>query len=159
MNSSQTPEPPRTRIGLARPSQALKSPTTLTRSAFGDQTAKRIPGYALELDRVRAEDAVDVPVLALAEQMQVEIAQHRREAIGIVLDMGQTVGIRPIRPGSVRGSRLRLAFPDEEITALDALASARRVRPVGRCSACGRKTRATARPLSSWRPRTSKGSW
>ncbi len=40
MNSSQTPLPPRTRIGWQRPSHWLKSPTTLTRSAFGAQVGE-----------------------------------------------------------------------------------------------------------------------
>jgi hypothetical protein len=34
---------PRWRIGWRRPSQALKSPTTLTRRALGAQTAKAVP--------------------------------------------------------------------------------------------------------------------
>ena len=38
---SQTPARARSRIGWRRPSQPLKSPTTLTRRAFGAQTAKR----------------------------------------------------------------------------------------------------------------------
>ncbi len=43
MNSSQTPHGRRSRIGLRRPSQALKSPTTDTRAAAGAQTAKITP--------------------------------------------------------------------------------------------------------------------
>ena len=42
-NSSQTPADGLSRIGLRRPSQALKSPTTETRRAFGAHTAKRTP--------------------------------------------------------------------------------------------------------------------
>ena len=38
--NTQTPLPMSFRIGLTRPSQLLKSPTTLTRCAFGAQTAK-----------------------------------------------------------------------------------------------------------------------
>ena len=40
---SQTPLTPSDRIGCARPSQPLKSPTTLTRCALGAQTAKCTP--------------------------------------------------------------------------------------------------------------------
>ena len=43
MNSSQTPPSWRRRMGLRRPSQLLKSPTTETRWALGAQTAKRTP--------------------------------------------------------------------------------------------------------------------
>jgi len=34
------------RVGLTRPSQLLKSPTTLTLCAFGAQTAKYTPAHA-----------------------------------------------------------------------------------------------------------------
>ena len=40
---SQTPDGTSSRIGCTRPSQPLKSPMTLTRSAFGAQTAKCTP--------------------------------------------------------------------------------------------------------------------
>ena len=43
MNSSHTPAPPSERIGCARPSQKLKSPTSLTPRAFGAQTANAVP--------------------------------------------------------------------------------------------------------------------
>ena len=43
MNISQMPDAPRERIGCSRPSQPLKSPTTLTERAFGAQTAKETP--------------------------------------------------------------------------------------------------------------------
>ena len=44
MKISQTPDAPSSRIGWKRPSQLLKSPTTLTRWAFGAHTAKLAPG-------------------------------------------------------------------------------------------------------------------
>ena len=43
MKISQTPAGTSSRIGCTRPSQPLKSPTTLTRSAFGAHTAKCTP--------------------------------------------------------------------------------------------------------------------
>jgi hypothetical protein len=43
MKISQTPDGPSERIGCTRPSQSLKSPTALTRWAFGAQTAKCTP--------------------------------------------------------------------------------------------------------------------
>ncbi len=42
-NSSQTPVPPRDRIGCPRPSQWLKSPMTRTPRALGAQTANAVP--------------------------------------------------------------------------------------------------------------------
>ena len=43
MKISQTPHSARRRIGWRRPSQPLKSPTTLTRIAFGAHTVKPTP--------------------------------------------------------------------------------------------------------------------
>src|SRR5262245_37502320 len=40
---SHTPLDPKERIGWQRPSQSLKSPTTLTRCALGAHTAKLVP--------------------------------------------------------------------------------------------------------------------
>ena len=43
MKISHTPDGTSLRIGCTRPSQRLKSPMTLTRCAFGAQTAKCTP--------------------------------------------------------------------------------------------------------------------
>ena len=43
VQSSKTPELPTRRIGKSRPSHRQKSPTTLTRRAFGAQTANAVP--------------------------------------------------------------------------------------------------------------------
>jgi hypothetical protein len=43
MNISQIPDGISRRIGLTRPSHRLKSPTTLTRCAFGAHTEKCTP--------------------------------------------------------------------------------------------------------------------
>ena len=80
MNSSQTPESPRTLIGWWRPSQWLKVPTTLTRSAFGAQTAKRMPRTPSTVQLVRAEEAVRVHVAAVREAREVERVDVRLEA-------------------------------------------------------------------------------
>ena len=84
MNSSHTPLEPCTAIGCTRPSQRLKSPTTLTRSAFGAQTAKRVAADAVALLEVAAQRAPGLAQAALVEQIQIMPAQHRREGIGIV---------------------------------------------------------------------------
>jgi len=50
---SQMPPGTSSRIGVTRPSHPLKSPTTLTRSAFGAQTAKctpRVPPNVMQCD-------------------------------------------------------------------------------------------------------------
>src|SRR5260370_3165721 len=45
MNRSQIPDAPRLRIGCFVPSQSLKFPITLTRSAFGLHTANATPRF------------------------------------------------------------------------------------------------------------------
>ena len=74
-NSSQMPEAPSERIGCRRPSQLLKSPTTLTRGRSGAQTANVVPATPVDLADVRAELSVELLVAALARQMQVELAR------------------------------------------------------------------------------------
>ena len=49
------PLTPRLRIGCVAGFQPLKSPMTLTCSAFGAQTAKCTPGYAVDFAAVRTE--------------------------------------------------------------------------------------------------------
>jgi hypothetical protein len=98
-NSSQTPLAPRTRIGWQRPSHWLKSPTTLTRSAFGAQVAKARTRDAVHGARVRAEHAVGVAVAALAEQVQVEIADLRRETVGVDVAVQGAGHVAPVHLG------------------------------------------------------------
>ena len=83
MNSSQMPELPRWRIGCARPSQRLKSPITLTRSALGAHTAKTTPRGAAVVDDVRAELLIRAEVVALVEKLQVQVAQDGQEAVRV----------------------------------------------------------------------------
>ena len=87
MNSSQMPLPPRTRIGWRRPSQRLKSPTTLTRSALGGPNGEKHAGDAIDLMLVCAEKAMGMAVSSFPEQMQVQIAELRRERVGIMRDV------------------------------------------------------------------------
>ena len=84
MNSSQTPVGTSSRIGCTRPSHPLKSPTTLTRSAFGAHTAKCTPVVGAEADAVRAELLERPVVRAFAEQMQIEVGEHAAVAVRIV---------------------------------------------------------------------------
>ena len=78
------PEEPSERIGCRRASQPLKSPTTWTSGAAGAQTANDVPRHALELAHVRAEPRPQLLVAALADQVQVEVADRRQEAVGIL---------------------------------------------------------------------------
>ena len=78
-NNSQTPLGMCLRIGWLRRSHMLKSPTTLTLSAFGAQTAKFTPAHAVDRAQMGAEPLVAPPMRAFAEQVQVVVGQHRRE--------------------------------------------------------------------------------
>ena len=72
------------RIGWQRPSQPLKSPTTLTRLALGAHTAKVTPSISVDARRVGAELFVDAVVRALAEQVQVIAGQRGGEPVGVL---------------------------------------------------------------------------
>jgi hypothetical protein len=93
MNSSQMPDAPRVCMACRRPSQRLNGPTTLTRSAFGAHTAKRVPSSPSRVTGMRAELVVDAVVIALAEQVQVEVRQLRREVVGVVTGDLVAVGV------------------------------------------------------------------
>ena len=77
MKSSQTPELPSRCIWWSLPFQPLKSPTTLTPRACGAQTANDDAFGATDFRDVRAELFVDLFVTAFAEEMEVNIAEHR----------------------------------------------------------------------------------
>ena len=53
---------------------------------------------------MRAELVIDALVGALAEQIKIEIAQHRRETVGVVEldDIVAELGAQPVAPGAVR---------------------------------------------------------
>ena len=113
MKISQIPVGPQFRIGWRRPSQWLKLPTTLTRRAFGAQTAKWTPRNPSCVAEVGAEPLEVAVVRPLAEQVEVEVGQDRAEPVGVdelpgvplvVLD-GQAVGERLGRPGKTASKR------------------------------------------------------
>ena len=83
-NSSNTPHSTRFRIGCRRPSQLLNGPTTLTRLAFGAQTRKATPSTPSIGPEMGAQLLVNAEMIALADQMDVHLAEQRRKAIGIV---------------------------------------------------------------------------
>ena len=74
--SSQMPDEPRLCMTWAPPSQRLNGPTTLTRSAFGAHTANRVRGAAPSSRGMRTELVVNPLVLALAEQIQIEVGNR-----------------------------------------------------------------------------------
>ena len=57
--------------------QPLKSPTTLTARAFGAHTANAVPVGPVDRARMRAERVPQPLVAALADQVQVELAERR----------------------------------------------------------------------------------
>ena len=64
---------PRTRMAWRRPSQKLKSPTTLTRRARRGEHRESDPADAVDHHRMRAELLVETHVRAFAEQIEIEI--------------------------------------------------------------------------------------
>ena len=90
-----------------RPSQQLKSPTTLTRRAFGAQTTKATPCDAFHLHRMSAELVVEREVVAFAEQVEIELGEHGRKAVRILqLDLAVAeAGAQPVVLGIVERPR------------------------------------------------------
>ena len=99
-------------MACLRPSQRLNEPTTLTRSAFGAQTAKRVPVEPVERRHVRTELVIDPLVIALAEQVQVELGQLRREEIRIVLERLRAGAVADLQP--IRLERTAIRYPPLE---------------------------------------------
>ena len=81
---SHTPHSRRSRIGWRRPSQWLKSPTTLTRAARSAPTPRSHAGHAVELRGMRAQHLVGPQVRAFGQQPDVHLAEHRGEAVGVL---------------------------------------------------------------------------
>ncbi len=130
MNSSHTPDPPRERIGWTRPSQKFQSPTTRTARALGAQTANATPAMPVVRPGVGAEHLPQPAVAALAEQVQVELAERRPRPVGIVEDergarsgRDAVVGLQPVELGA--GGHLGL----EDAGRVDPGISMRRVSP------------------------------
>ena len=94
MKISQTPCGRAARIGWTRPSQPLKSPTTLTRSARSAPTRRSArPAVAPTLDQVRAQLLVRAMLRPLAEQVQVEVGEDAAVAVRIV-DLARVSAVR-----------------------------------------------------------------
>ncbi len=75
---------PSERIACRRPSQELKSPTTLTARAAGRPHRECRSGTHCTVTHVRAQLLVELLVPALADQMEVELTDRRLERIRIV---------------------------------------------------------------------------
>ena len=91
---SHTPLEPSARIGCTRPSQPLKSPTTLTRWALGAQTAKWTPSAPPMRSGCAPSLVVDPGVVPFAEQIEIEVGDDAAEPVGIV-----ELGPVPVRVG------------------------------------------------------------
>ena len=87
------PEPPSTRIGCRRPSQELKSPTTLTARAAGAHTANEVPATPSMLGRMGAEPLVELLVATLADEVQIELAERRQERVRIAQSEAPAAGV------------------------------------------------------------------
>jgi hypothetical protein len=77
----------------------LKSPVTRTPRAFGAQTANDGPGDLADLADVRAEHPPQFLVPALADQVQVELAERGQVAVRVI-----ELPSRPGDPSSARGT-------------------------------------------------------
>ena len=130
-------------MACRRPSQKLKSPTTLTRLAFGHEHHEGDAGDALERHRMRAELLVEMEMRAFGQQIEIEVRQHRREAIGssssttsLAEARAQLIALRAVGQTARRTARRRgcgsssLSWPCSSTTATSA-ASGRKARTTG----------------------------
>ena len=106
-NSSQMPLDAERRIGWTRPSQPLKSPTTWTALARGrPQGERNAPDVAQRsgvVAHVGAEHGPQLLVPALVDEVPVDLAEGRREAVGVVLLVLDAVAVGR-RAGGSHGS-------------------------------------------------------
>ena len=99
MNSSHTPLEPSERIRCALPSQKLKSPTMRTPRAFGAQTAKLVPVDAAGVPAdVRPEHRPELLVPTLGDQVLIDLADRRQEAVRVVDGERLAVRVADLQP-------------------------------------------------------------
>ncbi len=106
---SQTPELPRLRMACPRPTQWLKSPTTRTRPGVGrpdrearaGDLAERVErGRRRVVAHVGAEDVPQLLVPALADQVEVDLAEGRQVPVRVVDDRLADALVASRRAGS-----------------------------------------------------------
>ena len=83
MKISQIPDPPSTRIACRRPSQELKSPTTLTARRGRRPHSERGAQCAVDLAHMRPQPLVDLLVAPLPAEVQIDVPERGREGIGV----------------------------------------------------------------------------
>ena len=112
-----------------RPSQPQKSPTTLTRRAFGAQTAKLTPATPSIVADVRAELLPEPPVRSLVEEVQVDVAERRQEAVRVVALPGRAVGEMEAKAIRERERRARRRTPQYIFAKPETVTSSGMTRP------------------------------
>ena len=85
------PDAPSERIGCRRPSQPLKSPTTLTERAFGAQTANAVPATPSTSRTCAPSFSYSCSWRPSRGEVQVELAERRQERVRIVELDGRAV--------------------------------------------------------------------
>ncbi len=84
--------------GMAAPVPAVEIPHDADALGVGSPHRKQHPGHAIHPVLPRAQAAVGVPVLALAEEMQVEVGELRQEGVGIMSQALVMAAIDPDQP-------------------------------------------------------------
>ena len=74
--------------------------------------------HAVDVGQVRAQKPIGVPVAALAEEVEIEIRELGRKAVGIVMDVMVTGGIDPVDSVTL-GNLGRRTLPKEKIRSFD----------------------------------------
>ena len=138
----------------------MKSPTTLTARAEGAQTANAVPVHALVLADVRTEPLVQLLVPALADQVQIQLAERRQERVRILDVNVAGVAVVDLELVAQRQLRARRSSPSKTpagwICAQRDRLALRRLG--GDLSAAGRSARITTPPLTGCAPSSACGS-
>ena len=120
MNSSHTPEPWRTRMGWRAAVPAVEVAHDAHPLGVGRPHREEHPRDPVHLVGMAAQEGVGMPVPPLAEEVQVEGLQHRREGVGVHGLPRCLPGVDPAKAG-MPGQPGAVALPLEQVGALDAL--------------------------------------
>ncbi len=119
--------------GVDPPVPGIEVPHHAGAGGVGGPDGELDPVHPLDTARVGTEEAIGMPVSALAEEVQVEVLQLRWKAIGVVVPVAVTGAVLPLQGIALRDLG-PIALPDEQVCPIDPLqvwAAVRQADPLG----------------------------
>ena len=117
--------------GVDPPVPGVEVPHHAGAGGVGGPDGELDPVHPLDTARVGAEEAIGVPVPALAEEVQVEVLRLGWETIGVVVPVAVTGAVLPLQGIALRDPG-PIALPDEEVGPIDPLQARTAVRQADR---------------------------